>query len=841
MAKSRGISRKSELSPSVTQGSNRIDLGKNSDINLGQKSQPSTTSGGIGITQEVTSIGGTSVSAGIEIDLTPVDFGVRVDPSQNTISVSGGAEVPGGLIGISGGVEIDLGTGAITGGSIGAELGGLGINVSNSKKGGIGIEFTYQIPGTPIEISLGFGFPPGDEEPTPTPTPTPTPSPSPVNFDPIMPVGLDSDEVAYVLIGLKHISKSAWSGYPINCNSGFTTDHLKFDRQIEKNIKVEAVLGNTMNNVNTWWGTMPPAFETIATDTHNASDYTESMLPYDSYIGKANEKKEAIAKYKNRFGGRSKFGITSFTNYVIQPVGGNVKEFTVLEKTPYQTNITSYSVGECYLAFGRLSAIKAFIVQRNSLAAHTNNYNNPSAGCPGVYASGYNYKQLIVEDIIRKPATSPPPPPFPNPPPRKNNMDACCRDAILLGRANRRFLQELMIMFGRPLDAKGNLAPIVETTKFFGEPLERIKTPIENIADPEKEVIKFNNYYELQMYQLKQQINLDVGVDPQSFVAPTGKVQNPSYQRDSEQSLETNVQPDEDKAGNKRELQIGEDIKINSLAQQQQYLFEAVKRLEYLFPYGELADAKFEKSLIIPGATGVLQVHNLIHFKEFLVQFLNSTLGNPKIPVKVADTNALKEGNQEGTFNHFSISHMIRELYRVVLESGDDINALMETTIRDLRTNLANRIQIVQIAEMTQALVEDTGMLEEQVYIPVKLDGDPYAGKWKAGMGFQPDEDLDSKTEAATEKLMRATLKNFEAQVKVIRRDKRENADIRDLLLQLAEMFIRTTAIPATKEGIEKAVETARFKVRVENALTRSQYKRAAAAKLSRTKKKKKT
>ena len=57
-------SRKSELSPSITQGSNAIDLGKNSGVDMGQKSQsqPSLTSGGIGITQEVTSIGGMNVT-----------------------------------------------------------------------------------------------------------------------------------------------------------------------------------------------------------------------------------------------------------------------------------------------------------------------------------------------------------------------------------------------------------------------------------------------------------------------------------------------------------------------------------------------------------------------------------------------------------------------------------------------------------------------------------------------------------------------------------------------------------------------------------------------------------
>jgi hypothetical protein len=171
------VSRKSELSPASTRGNNSIDLGKNSGIDMGKKSQPSVTSGGIGITQEVTSVGGMTVSAGANVDITPLDFGINLNPSENTVSVATGAEIPGGILGISGGIEVDLNTGEVIGGNIGGEVGGLGINISNSKKGGLGVEFTVQIPGTPIEFSLGLGFPP--KEPTPSPTPSPSPTPTP--------------------------------------------------------------------------------------------------------------------------------------------------------------------------------------------------------------------------------------------------------------------------------------------------------------------------------------------------------------------------------------------------------------------------------------------------------------------------------------------------------------------------------------------------------------------------------------------------------------------------------------------------------------------------------------
>jgi len=790
------VSQKTGLSPSATRGSSGIDLGKNSGVDMGRKAQPSVTSGGIGITQEVANVGGASVSLGAGVEISPVNLGISVDPSGRTTTVATGAEIPGGVLGLSGGVTIDLNTGQVIGGSIGAEVAGLGINLSNSRDGGLGIEFTLQIPGTPIELSLGLGFPPDPKEPTPTPTPTPTtptPTPSPNNspLEPEIP-----PPPFYPLIGTKTFCKVV------------TEQHYRYWSQAGSSLQKFGLNNERKTTVSASYNK-----EGLLTGSVNFARRDQRYNTYFPELNHLNEDNRnfiiPMDPYPNRLNPNSRNGLE------IRDIGGGAFEIKGSEQKIYD-----------YL--------------RQGYQTRSFDFSGEQSYPWDFYKERYFNIVSIVLNLC-EPTPTPAPAPFPNSPPRKNKkMDECCRINIRLGRQNKRFLQELMIMFGRPLDSKGDLVPIPSDAKYFGEPIERIKTPIEDIASPEKEILAFKNYYELSMYNLRQQINLDVAIDPQSYEAPTGKLQNPNYQRDSEQSLESNIQPDEDKKGNKRELKIGEDIKINSISQQQQYLFQAVKRLEYLFPAGELSDAKFDKSLIIPGAKGELQIHNLIHFKEFLVQFLNATLGNPKIPVKIEDNNALKEGKQEATFNHFSISQMIRELYKIVLESGDDINAIMETTIRDFRTNLANRIQIVQIAEMTQALVEDTGMLEDQVFIPLKLDGDPYAGKWKPGVGFEPDEDLDKNEEKATEKLMRATLKNFQTQIKVIRRDKRENADTRDLLLQLAEMFIRSTAIPATKEGIEKALATAKFKAKVDNAITRSQVKRAAAAKLSRTKKRRK-
>jgi len=166
-------SSRSSLSPSATRGASGIDLGKDSGVDMGRKARPSATSGGIGVTQEVANIGGVSVTGGVSVDVSPLAVNVSgetnaEDPNKNSISISGSVEVPGGFLGVGGGVKINTNTGEVIGGSIGAEVGGLGIHVSSSE-GDVGVEFTLQIPFTPVEISLGFGFPGKKTLPPPSP------------------------------------------------------------------------------------------------------------------------------------------------------------------------------------------------------------------------------------------------------------------------------------------------------------------------------------------------------------------------------------------------------------------------------------------------------------------------------------------------------------------------------------------------------------------------------------------------------------------------------------------------------------------------------------------------
>ena len=167
-------SSKSSPSSAASQGSNRIDLGKDSGVDMGSKAQPSASSGGIGITQEIITIGGLQIEGGVSVDVSPLDLEISSN-GKDKISIGASAEIPGGLLGVAGGVTIDTNTGRIEGGSIGGEVAGIGVEISKTPEG-VGVGISFQIPGSPVSIQLGFEFP-GKKDLTPAPTPTPSPSP----------------------------------------------------------------------------------------------------------------------------------------------------------------------------------------------------------------------------------------------------------------------------------------------------------------------------------------------------------------------------------------------------------------------------------------------------------------------------------------------------------------------------------------------------------------------------------------------------------------------------------------------------------------------------------------
>jgi hypothetical protein len=366
-------SQKSGLSPSITKGSNRIDLGKNSGVDMGRKAQPSVTSGGIGITQEVTNIAGVSVSAGANVDITPVDFGISVNPSEGTVSVSTGAEVPGGLIGISGGIEVNTNTGQIIGGSIGGEALGLGINVSNSSEGGLGVEFTVQIPGTPIELSLGFGFPPEPKTPSPSPgsgtsVPSFPPPPGPFPEPPLSPLPLTGDNTSCTIV----VSLSRKLRYLEN--NGYEENYFT-----KTNGSAKRIDGGSLE-------VTASGFYTSASSTGKFETF--SYPPITSILGwRIMDSGVALA---DNIGGI--VGVSGPQSIVHKYINGSYHFYdsqTLVYETLERAGTYSVIYSDCPLS----STV------------------DPPANSSSKFSS-----------------------PFANPPPRKRNMDECCRDSTKLLR-----------------------------------------------------------------------------------------------------------------------------------------------------------------------------------------------------------------------------------------------------------------------------------------------------------------------------------------------------------------------------------------------------------------------
>ncbi|MEG4842838.1 hypothetical protein, partial [Microcoleus sp. B9-D4] len=411
------VSRKSSLSPRAT-GESAIDLGKDSGVDMGRKAQVSATAGGvdmgrkaqvsataggIGVTQEITSIGGMTVSGGVSVDVSPLRLNISgepnyEDPSKSAISISGNAELPGGILGVSGGATINTSTGEIIGGSIGGEIGGSGINLS-SNNGDIGIELTLQIPFTPIEFSLGLGFPKRKEEPT-TPTPTPINQTMPSGWEPSI-----SPSPNFViepgLYYLQTTTISADGTYRYDDGDGTTYYHVT-----------------------------PP--QTGQLRPPRVSPPTEP--DFCTAITKANIDAS-----------------TTFSGRIVYAPQGADWRYVNAQKI---TRIEVYSRGQNIAPFGGVNYTREIYYRRPITISNASipdliggEYFVKTTQAPYIYrfpngAEGYTWKfkeyQLISKVEVKlikcgeSPFSLPIPTPFPNPPPRKRNMDECCRDSLKL-------------------------------------------------------------------------------------------------------------------------------------------------------------------------------------------------------------------------------------------------------------------------------------------------------------------------------------------------------------------------------------------------------------------------
>ncbi|WP_242729022.1 hypothetical protein [Microcoleus vaginatus] len=372
----------------------------------------------------------------MSVDVSPLAVNVSgetnaEDPNKNSISISGSAEVPGGFLGVGGGVKINTNTGEVIGGSIGGEIGGLGINVSSSE-GDVGVEFTLQIPFTPVEISLGFGFPKKEEPTTPI---SPTPSIPGIAFSHDQIVPLLEDNKCYHLVILWHTASLAIYTWDIVHKNA-----LKFISQSSPSSPYGG--GN--------WTQQTPLFyasyqEIPYSRTPAFIDYHEPPDP--------NGSRDPFSANYNKF-------------------SANFKAWGVLDGGP-QIIISPQS----FQYFDRLLAPFMLTGTGDYLKNHIAN-TRPANQIWDISAYEIPCSRNNTDPTLPKHITPLPPSlaPFPNPPPRRKELDTCCQE-------NLKFLRAIYTKLGLARFPGELPSTIIQEVPNEGEePAEPLQEPITDLV-----------------------------------------------------------------------------------------------------------------------------------------------------------------------------------------------------------------------------------------------------------------------------------------------------------------------------------------------------------------------
>ncbi len=373
----------------------------------------------------------------MSVDVTPLGFEVSTD-GQGTVSVAASAEIPGGLLGVSGGVTIDTNTGEITGGSIGGEVAGIGLEISKSENG-FGLEVSFQIPGTPISVSLGFGSPDKqDEEKTPTP-------------------GIEDAKN-----GFEPENPDNWPALDQECNYGV------FFLFVPYTILFEECIGF----INYGSGS---GFDFKRSSRGRLSKANWNGLRWDTnyrrWLPKLIEEEEE---------GR--------INLVISNASVRYTQGDKIIKG-YDHNVDGVEVGGSLLflpeAFGSPIYLtgggpyQRSIGQIANAVANPINYPNHKIIFQLIeFCPNSNSDTLpIAPSLLSTPPTPPTPTPFPNPPPRKEEVDTCCQENLKMLRAIYKGLG--IAKFPGKLPA----TIIQEVAKKGQEPAEPAQVPIADFVD----------------------------------------------------------------------------------------------------------------------------------------------------------------------------------------------------------------------------------------------------------------------------------------------------------------------------------------------------------------------
>ncbi|MEG4121761.1 hypothetical protein QUA43_30355 [Microcoleus sp. N9_B4] len=801
------VSRKSSLSPSATRGSSVIDLGKDSGVDMGRKTQPSATSGGIGVTQEVGSIGGMTVTGGVNVEVSPLSIGISADPSNNSISISGSAELPGGFLGIGGGATIDTGTGEIIGGSVGGEALGLGINISASNEGDVGVEFTLQIPFTPIELSLGLEFPKKKEE-----------NPS----IPSLPnnrygIGYPSDELIPLLDANKCYHCVILWHVPSYATFSWDIIHKNALLFLRDSLPDEPYGGGV-------WTQQTPLFYSTSQETFYERspafiDYHEPPDPNGSrYLNSPNF---------NKFSANFKaWGLLDGGPQIIL----SPQSFRYFDK-----------VLSPFMISGTGAYLKEYIANRR-----------PTGQLWDLSIYQIPCSQNDPSPIIKIEPSTPFStfPPFPNPPPRRQNVDECCRDSVRLLRRIHKHLGVSPITGMESLEQLAGVKAKGET--FQGDkmafPFEVPKVWLD-VQAKKNEKVSVRNLSELMLVMGAQSERLERVLGTKEFIKDSeGKLRqsegnllswlsgkNPDFAYPDPNDFWLNT---DDGIINEKRLEV------RNLTDAVRYTVEAINRLERILPIAELKDSSIPARWIYPNGKGQLRVGNLIHLCEYMIRKSDKDMGYwpQKITIKAADPE-IKDDEPITTDVH-SQADMLRVIMQQIINAqGNDDDMSSNYDLRRTYLDIMAFQMITKSTKYLEAITEYLGfdLTEEVSKVPIPFD--PFAGQersiieqwWiKFGFGQEKTNFPDKNTESEIEELSGKLLQNSELEINTIKFGsvdaKKDPKTLKEALIEILKHSSASAAAVtevATESALDRVVDAAGIAQKLTSFLMRRDIREA--------------
>ena len=714
-----------------------------------------------------------SLVAEIDIPIPKADAGVVV--VGDTLTVGAEVEMPADSAGISLGIDIDLQTGEITGGELGMEYAGFGVEISKHGKC-TAIQITYK--------GVGFSFEQcekDDEEEPPPPTPEPTPEPNPrPPFNPHIPSGNYDCAVLALISWNINGEEQKITGSP---NSPFSVQSSNFEnyyRDYGFNQRIgwtKLLFGNSM---------YPPGEEQEYMIHHFWHDYIElyqgmggnqkyRFIEHDAYAGIWYGEYDASGvpyEYEHTYWN----GFSYVTGIGQATVDGANAAGEKRIYIPFSRSNAPFPATGYYssLYFGNWSALKDYLLKCQYQAKVREEWQTVEVTNISIYA-----------DCAARNTINIPPPDKIIPP---EEMDCCDELKRMLA-----LLQKQVTLTNKALGAE----------KFENkDKMGQSKTGIAHWFLRDKNGLKYP--------------------DPNHI---EGKVNGQT-------------------TGTNGWLKNWIPLESTDYFELIRYLVESNIRMEILFPIAELADIKHKDklpkisdNLIYPLGSGDKKtVPNLIYLQEVLFKYLNNQLGAMPISVSLA------EGTDESV-TILNQSEAIKHILQFLWDKSKDDNIIVENTDVAVDAGLRNaqaiaQIQylLVQVKALCLAIAEDLDFEQKQEVVSYPSSIDPYAGKWRAGVGFDPE----SLSNMKDDEILAAMLNDADVSVKVIK-----NKETKTLRRHLNEIrnhtqILQAQAIKATPEALDQALEAQKLINTVDELLEQRNMKKAFTQGRGRSSKRKK-